>query len=296
VNWVLDADIRGFFDTIDHGWLRKFVEHRIGDSRVLRLIQKWLSAGVLEEGRWSRTDAGTPQGATISPLLANVYLHYVFDLWIQQWRKRTAKGEVYVVRYADDIVIGAEHESDAMRLRVELQQRLERFGLELHAEKTRLLRFGRKAEEQRRARGESSPETFDFLGFTHICGRSRQGWFLLCRHTTSKRMRTKLKEIREELMKRRHAPISAQGAWIGAVVRGYFAYHAVPTNSRRLSSFRYLLTRSWLHALRRRSQRRRVTWERMERWAKRWIPPARISHPFPWDRFDDRTRGRSRVR
>jgi retron-type reverse transcriptase len=226
VNWVLDADIRGFFDTIDHGWLRKFVEHRIGDSRV----------------------------------------------------------------------IGAEHESDAMRLRVELQQRLERFGLELHAEKTRLLRFGRKAEEQRRARGESAPETFDFLGFTHICGRSRQGWFLLCRHTTSKRMRTKLKEIREELMKRRHAPISAQGAWIGAVVRGYFAYHAVPTNSRRLSSFRYLLTRSWLHALRRRSQRRRVTWERMERWAKRWIPPARISHPFPWDRFDDRTRGRSRVR
>ena len=296
VNWVLDADIRGFFDTIDHGWLRKFVEHRIADPRMLRLIQKWLSAGVLEEGRWSRTDAGTPQGATISPLLANVYLHYVFDLWIQQLRKRTAKGEVYVVRYADDIVIGAEHESDAMRLRVELQQRLERFGLELHAEKTRLLRFGRKAEEQRRAQGESAPETFDFLGFTHICGRSRQGWFLLRRHTTSKRMRTKLKEIRKELMKRRHAPVSAQGAWIGAVVRGYFAYHAVPTNARRLSSFRYLLTRSWLHALRRRSQRRRVTWERMERWAKRWIPPARISHPFPWDRFDDRTRGRSRVR
>lgn len=296
VNWVLDADIRGFFDTIDHGWLRKFVEHRIGDSRVLRLIQKWLSAGVLEEGRWSRTDAGTPQGATISPLLANVYLHYVFDLWIQQWRKRTARGEVYVVRYADDIVIGAEYESDAKRLRVELQQRLERFGLELHAEKTRLLRFGRKAEAQRRTAGQSAPDTFDFLGFTHVCGRSKSGGYLLLRYTTKSRMRAKLKELREELVQRRHYPVPKQGAWVGAVVRGYFAYHAVPTNSRRLSSFRYEVTRSWLHALRRRSQRHRVTWDRMRQLANRWIPSARILHPFPWDRFDDRTRGRSRVR
>jgi RNA-directed DNA polymerase len=296
VNWVLDADIRGFFDTIDHGWLMKFIEHRIGDKRIIRLIQKWLAAGVLEEGKWSNTEVGTPQGATISPLLANVYLHYVFDLWVQQWRTRGGHGDVYVVRYADDLVVGFQRESDATQFRVELQQRLERFGLELHPDKTRLLRFGRFAEERRRERGQGRSETFNFLGFTHICGTSKSGQFLLLRLTVKERMRAKLKELREELLRRRHLPIPVQGKWLTAVVRGYFAYHAVPTNMQRLRSFRVEVTRSWLHALRRRSQRSRTTWVRMHRLAERWIPSPRVLHPYPWDRFDDRTQGRSRVR
>jgi len=296
VNWVLDADIRGFFDTIDHGWLMKFVEHRIGDKRILRLIQKWLAAGVLEDGKWSATGEGTPQGATISPLLANVYLHYVFDLWVQQWRTRSARGAVYVVRYADDIVVGFQHEVDAVRLRTELQGRLEHFGLELHPDKTRMLCFGRFAEERRRERGEGRPETFNFLGFTHMCGRSKSGQFLLLRQTVKERMRAKLKLIREDLLRRRHLAVQVQGRWLEAVVRGYFAYHAVPTNMQRLQSFRVEVTRSWLHALRRRSQRTRLTWTRMHRLAERWIPAPRVLHPYPWDRFDDRTQGRSRVR
>ena len=296
VNWVLDADIRGFFDTIDHGWLVKFVAHRVGDKRILRLIQKWLAAGILEDGTWSATEEGTPQGATISPLLANVYLHYVFDLWVQQWRTRSARGAVYVVRYADDIVVGFQHEIDAVRFRTEQQQRLERFGLELHPDKTRLLRFGRFAETQRRERGQGRPETFNFLGFTHVCGKARSGQFLLLRLTVKDRMRAKLKAIREDLLRRRHLPVPVQGGWLGSVVRGYFAYHAVPTNMQRLQSFRIEVTRSWFHALRRRSQRTRMTWERMHRLAERWIPAPRVLHPYPWDRFADRTRGRSRVR
>jgi RNA-directed DNA polymerase len=296
VNWVLDADIRGFFDTIDHGWLMKFVAHRVGDKRILRLIQKWLAAGVLENGKWSATEDGTPQGATISPLLANVYLHYVFDLWVQQWRARTARGAVYVVRYADDIVMGFQHEVDAVRFQADQRQRLEHFGLELHPDKTRLLRFGRFAEERRRERGQGKPETFNFLGFTHVCGKARSGQFLLLRLTVKDRMRAKLKAIREDLLRRRHLPVPVQGEWLGAIVRGYFAYHAVPTNTQRLQSFRAEVTRSWLHALRRRSQRTRMTWERMHRLAERWIPAPRVLHPYPWDRFDERTRGRSRVR
>jgi group II intron reverse transcriptase/maturase len=296
VNWVLDADIRGFFDTIDHGWLVKFLEHRVGDRRIVRLIQKWLAAGVLVDGIWESTEEGTPQGATISPLLANVYLHYVFDLWAQQWRTRQARGEMIVVRYADDLVLGFQYESDAARFHVDLHERFARFGLELHPDKTRRLCFGRFAEARRRERGERRPEVFEFLGFTHISGKSRAGKFLLHRHTSKARMRAKLKEIREQLWKRRHLPVPVQGKWIGAVVRGYLAYHAIPTNGRSMCSFRVEVTRHWLHALRRRSQRSRLTWQRMQRLANRWIPSARVLHPYPWERFEARTRGKSRVR
>jgi RNA-directed DNA polymerase len=296
VSWVLDADIRGYFDAIDHGWMVKFVEHRIADKRIVRLIQKWLAAGVLEDGTWSATEEGTPQGATISPLLANVYLHYVFDLWVQQWRKCVARGEVIVVRYADDFVLGFQYEVDAVRFRADLQQRLERFGLEVHPDKTRLIRFGKFAEASARDRGEGKPATFDFLGFTHICGKTRSGKYLLHRRTSKKRMRAKLAEIREELHRQRHLPVPVQGQKIKAVVRGYFAYHAVPTNIERLGSFRTQVVRAWLHALRRRSQRSRTNWDRISRLAERWVPKPRVLHPYPWDRFDDRTRGRSRVR
>jgi RNA-directed DNA polymerase len=296
VNWVLDADIRDFFNTINHGWMVKFVEHRIADKRVVRLIQKWLAAGVLEDGKWSITEQGTPQGATISPLLANVYLHYVFDLWVQQWRKQTARGEVFVVRYADDLALGFQHESDAVRFRAELQKRLEQFGLELHPDKTRLLRFGSFAERDRRALGQGKPETFDFLGFTHICGKSRAGKFLLVRRTSKKRMTARLKAIREGLLQQRHLPVEKQGRRLRAVVRGYFAYHAVPTNMHRLSSFRTEVLRAWRHALRRRGQRTPVSWQRLSRLGKRWLPTPRVLHPYPWDRFADRTRGGSRVR
>lgn len=296
VNWVFDADIRDFFNAIDHGWMVKFIEHRIADKRVVRLIQKWLAAGVLEEGKWSSTERGTPQGATASPLLANVYLHYVLDLWIQQWRGRKARGEVVVVRYADDLVMGFQHVTDAVRFRADLQQRLERFSLELHPDKTRLLRFGPFAATDRRVQGEDKPETFDFLGFTHICGKTRAGKFLLLRRTSKKRMRAKLKLIREDLLRQRHLPVEVQGRKLEAVVRGYYAYHAVPTNIRRLASFRTEILRAWRHALRRRGQRSTVTWQRLSRLAQRWIPTPRALHPYPWDRFDDRTRGGSRVR
>ncbi|MEY4578306.1 MAG: hypothetical protein RL701_3009 [Pseudomonadota bacterium] len=296
VNWVLDADIRDFFNAIDHGWMVKFVEHRIADKRVVRLIQKWLAAGVLENGKWSSTEQGTPQGATVSPLLANVYLHYVFDLWVQQWRKQSARGEVYIVRYADDLALGFQYESDAVRFRTALQQRLQRFGLELHPDKTRLLCFGSFAERDRCAQGKGKPETFDFLGFTHICGRSRRGKFLLIRRTSKKRMRARLKAIREGLLKQRHLPVDKQGRRLGAVVRGYFAYHAVPTNMHRLSSFRTEVLRAWRHALRRRGQRAPVTWQRLSRLGRRWLPTPRVLHPYPWDRFADRTQGGSRVR
>lgn len=296
VNWVFDADIRGFFDAIEHGWMVKFLEHRIADRRVLRLIQKWMTAGILEGGNWSGTEEGTPQGATISPLLANVYLHYALDLWVQQWRTRAARGDVVIVRYADDFVMGFQHEADAGRFWADLRQRLERFGLELHPEKTRLIHFGRLAAKNRRERGQGKPETFEFLGFTHICGRSRTGNYLLLRHTSAKRMRAKLASIDEELQRRRHWPLPEQGAWLNAVVRGYFAYHAVPTNLGRLMRFRTQVTRSWHRSLRRRSQRSTMTWARMTKLANRWLPPPRALHPYPWDRFDDRTRGRSRVR
>ena len=297
VNWLLDADLRDFFGTIDHGWLVKFVEHRIADRRMLRLLQKWLSAGVMEEGRWMESKQGSPQGATVSPLLANIYLHYVFDLWIQQWRQRYAQGDVIVVRYADDLVVGFQHKPDAMKFLEALRERLRRFSLELHPDKTRLIAFGKFADarqEERRRKGAA--ETFSFLGFTHICAKTRGGRFLLARHTDKKRMRAKLKEVKAELQRRRHQPIPEQGRWLGQVMRGYFAYHAVPTNIHALSSFRTQLSRSWHRALRRRGQRDRTDWARMKDLERRWIPPARVLHLWPEERFDVRTRGKSPVR
>jgi group II intron reverse transcriptase/maturase len=296
VNYVLDADIRGFFDAIDHGWMRKFVEHRIADKRVLRLLQKWLAAGVMEEGKWTESAQGTPQGATISPLLANVYLHYVLDLWIQRWRKRHARGDVVVVRYADDFIVGFQYHADAMQFLAELRDRLRLFALELHPDKTRLIAFGLYAVERRKERGLGKPETFNFLGFTHICAKTMNGGFLLLRRTMRQRMRSTLKEVKTRLMRRRHLPIAVQGTWLGSVVRGYFAYHAVPTNVHALQAFRTQVERHWRHALSRRSQRGRPNWETMRLLSRRWIPVPRVSHPWPDDRFDARTRGRSRVR
>ena len=275
---MLDMDIRGFFDAIDHEWLMKFVEHRIADGRVLRLVKKWLTAGVLDKGAWSNTETGTPQGATISPLLANVFLHYVFDLWVQQWRRRFARGDVIVVRYADDVVLGFQHRDDAARCRADLQDRLRRFGLEVNTDKTRLIRFGKFAADQRRNRGEGKPDTFDFLGFTHICGKTRAGGFLLHRHTSMSRMRARLVALRDELRRRRHLPVADLGKWLRDVVRGYFAYHAVPTNIVRLDAFRTEVARHWHKALRRRSQRDRTTWDRTGA-ACRTMAPTRPRAP-----------------
>jgi RNA-directed DNA polymerase len=296
VNWILDADIRGFFDNIDHSWLLKFLEHRIADRRLLRLLKKWLRAGVSDEGQWSPTKLGTPQGAVISPLLANVFLHYVLDLWMEAWRKSHAQGEVIIVRYADDFVIGFREESDAKRCLAALRERFTKFGLELHSEKTRLIEFGRYASERRSKRGDGPPETFDFLGFTHICAKQRNGRFTVKRITISKRMRAKLRQVKDELGRRRHQPIPEQGRWLASVVRGHCAYYAVPGNSRAVKAFRTQATRHWCAALRRRSQRHCLDWERMNRIAARWLPPAHITHPYPEKRFDARTQGRSPVR
>jgi RNA-directed DNA polymerase len=289
VNWVLDADIRDFFTSLDHGWLGKFLEHRIGDKRVLRLIQKWLKAGVVEDGAWAECEEGTPQGATVSPLLANVYLHYAFDLWVEQWRNRQARGEMIVVRYADDFVVGFERREDAERFRTELGERLAKFGLELKAEKTRLIEFGRYAARDRAARGLGKPETFDFLGFTHACGKTRNGGrFKLKRITIAERMRKKLKEVKAELMRRMHLPIPEVGQWLGSVVRGHFAYYAVPGNIEAIGAFREQVVRHWRRAVSRRSQRADATWERMQRIANRWLPLARVLHRYPDVRFDAR--------
>jgi len=287
VNWVLDADIRGFFDTLDHGWLMKFVEHRIADPRVLRLIRKWLRAGVSEDGEWSKTEVGTPQGATISPLLANVYLHYVFDLWVQHWRCHHATGDVVVVRYADDIVMGFEHRADAEACLAAWRTRLRQFGLDLHPDKTRLLEFGRFAMRDRKERGMRKPETFDFLGFTHVCSVTRKtGRFFVRRKSIRKRLRAKLQEIKAELRRRRHDPVRQVGRWLHRVVQGWFNYHAVPWNGPSLAAFRSQVVWLWLRALRRRSQRHHLPWARFQPLAVRWIPSARILHPYPWLRFD----------
>jgi RNA-directed DNA polymerase len=296
VNWVLDADIRDFFTSLDHGWLERFLEHRIADKRVLRLIRKWMSAGVIENGNWSQTLEGAPQGASASPLLANVYLHYVFDQWARQWRRRHARGDVIVVRFADDFVAGFEHRGDAQRFLADLRERFARFALELHPGKTRLIEFGRYAAERRAARGLGKPETFDFLGFTHICARTRSGRFMLKRITISKRMRVKLREVKDQLKRRRHQPIPVQGRWLGSVVRGHLAYYAVPGNSHAIHAYRTQATRHWCAALRDRSQRHRLDWKRMNRLATRWLPPARVLHPFPEARFFASTQGRSPVR
>jgi Retron-type reverse transcriptase len=285
VNWILDADVRSFFDSVSHDWLIRFVEHRVGDQRVIRLLRKWLKAGVMEDGAITPTEAGTPQGAVASPMLANVYLHYVFDLWAERWRQHHAHGNVIFVRYADDIVCGFEHEADAQRFCAELQQRMEKFALSLHPDKTRLIEFGRFAATNRARRGLGKPETFNFLGFTHICGRSRRGLFQLKRKSRRDRMRAKLRAIKEELRRRMHEPIPQQGQWLRQVVRGYFAYHAVPTNVASLSAFRNHVVDLWRRTLKRRSQKDHTTWDRLARLAADFLPAPRILHPWPDARF-----------
>ncbi len=289
VNWILDADLRDFFTSLDQGWLMKFLEHRIADKRMLRLVRKWLKAGVIEDGNWSETPEGTPQGGSASPLLANVYLHYVLDRWVRQWRRRHAHGDVIIVRWADDFVVGFEHQGDAKQFLADLRQRFAKFSLELHADKTRLIQFGRFADQNRAERGLGKPETFDFLGFTHICGKGRTGQFWLRRITIKKRMRAKLHEVNDQLKRRRHLPVPDQGRWLASVLRGHFAYYAVPGNIRAVNAFRIQVTRHWFKALRRRSQRHRLNWERMDRLATHWLPPARILHPYPEARFAART-------
>jgi group II intron reverse transcriptase/maturase len=285
VNFILDADIRSFFDTVSQEWLIRFLEHRIGDKRILRLIQKWLKAGILEDGIVSVSETGTGQGAVISPLLANIYLHYVFDLWAEQWRGREAKGEMIIVRYADDIVLGFEHEAQAKSFLDAMRERLGAFSLTLHPDKTRLIAFGRFAAANRKRDGLGKPETFDFLGFTFICGRDRQGKFLVNRKSRRDRMKAKLKDIKETLRQRMHQPISEQGKWLGQVVRGVFAYHAVPTNSRALAAFRYHVMALWKRTLRQRSQRDRTSWKRIEEIAADYLPKPSILHPWPNQRF-----------
>lgn len=285
VNFILDTDIRSFFDTVSQQWLVRFVEHRIGDKRIIRLIQKWLRAGFLEDGIVTTSEMGTGQGSVISPLLANVYLHYVFDLWAERWRRREAAGDMIIVRYADDIIVGFEHEHDAKRFWEAMRQRLEQYALALHPEKTRLIEFGRRAAANRARRGVGKPETFNFLGFTFICGRSRRGRFLLHRKTRRDRMRAKLQAIKEALHQRMHWPIPEQGQWLRQVVRGFFAYHAVPTNLASLGAFRTHVERLWLRTLRRRSQKDRFAWERIGKLSNEWLPPPRILHPWPELRF-----------
>ena len=285
VNFILDADIRSFFDEVSQSWLVRFVEHRIGDPSIIRLIKKWLKAGVLEDGVVTVSDKGTGQGSVISPLLANVYLHYVIDLWADRWRRREAKGDMIIVRYADDIVVGFEHETDARRFWDEMEKRLLEFALSLNADKTRLIEFGRHVADRRTRRGHGKPETFNFLGFTFICGRSRSGKFLVKRKSRRDRMQTKLKEIKQELRRRMHQPIPEQGKWLCQVVRGYFAYHAVPTNLSALGAFRHHIGRLWLRTLRRRSQKDKFAWDRMEKLTDDWLPQPKILHPWPNVRF-----------
>ena len=296
VNWVLDADIRGFFDTLDHGWLVKFLEHRIGDRRVVRLIQKWLRAGVLQDGKRTVSEIGTVQGGSISPLLANVYLHYVFDLWVQRWRHKQTCGDVVVVRFADDFVVGFEHREEAEKFLTELRQRFAGFRLELHPEKTRLIEFGRYAAKNRQRRGEGKPETFNFLGFTHICGKTSQGRFTVLRQTMRKRWQAKLQEVKVELKRRMHFPVPEVGKYLRSVILGHIRYYGVPMNTECIRAFRWAIGRLWWQVLRRRSQNNRLSWERMERYIKRWFPPARVCHPYPLTRFGAINQGRSRMR
>lgn len=286
VNWILDADIRSFFDRISHEWMMKFVEHRVADPRMLRLIQKWLKAGVSEDGEWSETTIGVPQGSVVSPLLANVYLHYVFDLWIEAWRRKVACGEVIVIRYADDLVVGFENQTDAERFRKDFEERLAKFHLDLQAEKTRLLEFGQYAVQRRKQCGEGKPETFTFLGFTHYCGKRRSdGTFIVWRETAKKRLVAKLKAMKAELLRRKHEPVAQTGAWLTKVVQGYYQYYAVPGNSRGLHTFLHRVRRLWRSVLMRRSQRARMCWQRITPLLDRWIPYPRILHPYPQVRF-----------
>jgi len=285
VNYILDADIRSFFDQVSRDWLTRFVEHRVGDPRIIRLIKKWLEAGVLEDEVVTDSGRGTGQGSAISPLLGNIYLHYGFDLWAESWRRREAAGDMIIVRYADDIIVGFEREDDARRFLDVMRERLGKFALSLHPDKTRLIEFGRHAADRRAQRGLGKPETFQFLGFTHICAKSRQGRFLLKRKSRRDRMQAKLKAIKQELKRRMHQPIPVQGKWLGQVVKGWFNYHAVPTNSRALNAFRFFVTDIWRQTLRRRSQKGDITWKRITRLANDWLPHAKILHPWPQQRF-----------
>ena len=268
------------FEAIDHGWLGQFVEHRIADQRIVRLIRKWLRAGVLEDGTKIQSEEGTPQGGSASPLLANIYLHYVLDLWAHSWRRR-ASGDVIIVRYADDFLVGFEYEREARQFWAELVKRFAKYGLELHPDKTRLLEFGRFAASNRKRSGRGKPESFDFLGFTHICGRTRKGKFCLLRKTTRKRLQRKLREVKTELRHRLHHPVPDVGRWLGTVVQGHFRYYGVPMNCPALNSFRHHVTWLWQRTLSRRSQNGYVTWQRMQRLARRWLPPVRPMHPYP---------------
>ena len=286
VNWVLDGDLSSFFDGLDHEWLIKFIEHRVADQRVVRLIRKWLNAGVLEDGQWKCSEEGTPQGGSASPLWANIYLHYVFDLWVQHWRKTKAKGDVIVVRWADDFVVGFEHQSEAEQFHQEVAERFAKFKLKLHPEKTRVIEFGRFAVNNRKRRGQGKPETFNFLGFTHICGKTRsKGMFTVYRRTMSKRKRAKLKVIKTELHQRMHHKVPEVGRWLRSVVAGHNRYYGVPSNLGALSVFRFHVGRAWYRTLRRRSQKTRLTWERMRRLIDHWLPRPMLHHPYPLRRF-----------
>jgi group II intron reverse transcriptase/maturase len=288
VSWVLDADIRGFFDAIVPDWLVRFIEHRIADRRIVRLVLKWLNAGVLEEGKRIWSKLGTPQGGNVSPLLANIYLHYVFDLWAHQWRRKHAKGDVTIVRYADDFIVGFQHQGEAEQFLSDLRERFAKFGLELHPEKTRLIEFGRHAAERRHKRGLGKPETFNFLGFTHICGKSRKGKFRVERRTMTKRIRRKLAEVKAELKRRLHDPVPWTGQWLRSVLRGHYRYYGVPFNYRALARFRDEVVKLWQRCLSRRSQKGYVNWTRMRRLGRIWIPKPHICHPYPNIRFDVR--------
>ena len=285
VNFILDADIRAFFDSVSQDWLARFVEHRIGDQRIVRLIRKWLKAGILEDGVVSVSDRGTGQGSVISPLLANIYLHYALDLWAERYRRHEVRGDMIIVRYADDIIVGFEHEEEARRFLDALKARFEEFALALHPDKTRLIAFGRFAAERRKERGLGKPETFNFLGFTFICGKSRDGKFLVKRKSRRDRVRAKLREIKEELRRCMHADIADHGKWLKQVVTGFFNYHAVPTNNRAIAAFRHHVIGIWRRTLKRRSQKDRTTWKRMTKLADEWLPKPRILHPWPTTRF-----------
>jgi group II intron reverse transcriptase/maturase len=296
VNWVLDADLRDFFGSLEHSRLIRFVEHRIGDKRVVRLIHRWLAAGVLEDGAWTRRETGTPQGGSISPLAANLYMHYVFDLWAQRWRRTATRGDMIVVRYLDDFIVGFQYRGDAERFLTALRERLGQFGLTLHPDKTRLLEFGRFVAQSRQARGQGKPETFQFLGFVHACGRTRKGWFMVHRRTAAERLRAKLQEVKAEVRQRRHAPVPEVGEWLGAVVRGHCQYYGIIGNSKAINRFRDEVSRLWHQALSRRSQKGWVKWERMQRLLQRWLPPAHIAHTHSSETLNIMMQGKSPVR
>ena len=284
VNYILDADIRGYFDTIDHAMLLQLVQERVGDPRVLRLIERWLQAGVVDEGRWKVTEAGTPQGATISPLLANVYLHHVLDRWAHAWRQTECRGEMILVRYADDFIVGFQYEQDAEAFQAALQARLQSFRLELHPDKTRLIEFGRYAVERREHRGEGKPATFNFLGFTHICAHGPRG-FWVKRIPMRQRVRSALRKLKSALRRAMHQPVNRVGAWLKKVLLGYFTYYAVPGGLWPLKSMRRALGLIWYKMLRRRSQNRTLYWDRMRPIVDKWLPLPRLMHPLPSVRF-----------